>query len=148
MKKSYFIILILLISTISSFGQKGTNWTDFDTLQVFPDKLHVDYKTFVDSNLTEQGQAFLYPDTIEIRKSRWLPGFIKTEVSVSRVVLHGEVKSQWTEGKYRIGKYENGKKITVIYYSPDGNEITYLEFYEGFRSHWDPEQGTGDYIIH
>ena len=129
-------------------GQNSATWTDFDTLEVYEGSVLVDFVTYSDSNITEEGQAFLYPDSLELRKSKWLPRFFKTTVPADSMVLHGIVKSQWNEGKYRIGKYNQGKKLEMTYFDSEGNEISYLEFYGGLRSHWDPEQGTNLYIIH
>jgi hypothetical protein len=148
MKHSYIIILLSIILTGPVNGQNSSTWTDFDTLEVYDNKVLVDFVTYSDSNIREQGQAFLYPDSLELRKSKWLPRFFKTTVPATSMVLHGIVKSQWKEGKYRVGKYDNGEKLEMIYFNSNGNEITYQEFYGGLRSQWDPEQGTNRYFIH
>ena len=148
MKYTYIIILLFILLTIHVKGQNSSTWTDLDTLEVYENSVLVDYITYLDSNITEQGQAFLYPDSLRVRKSKWLPRFLKTWVPADRVVLHGIVKSQWNEGKYRIGKYDQGEKLEMTYFDPKGNEISYQEFYGGLRSQWDPEQGTNFYIIH
>lgn len=148
MKHTYIIILLFTMLTIQVKGQNSSTWTDFDTLEVYENSVLVDFVTYLDSNITEQGKAFLYPDSLEVRKSKWLPRFFKMTVPADSMVLHGIVKSQWKEGKYRIGKYDQGEKLEMTYFDSKGNEISYQEFYGGLRSHWDPEQGTNLYIIH
>lgn len=147
MKHTYITILISILLTFEVKGQNPSTWTDFDTLEVYENSVLVDFVTYSDSNLTEEGQAFLYPDSLEIRKSKWLPRFFTTTIPADSMVLHGIVKSQWKEGKYRIGKYDKGKKLEMTYFDSEGNEISYQEFYGGLRSHGDPEQGANRYII-
>lgn len=129
-------------------GQNSSTWTDFDTLEVYENSVLVDFVTYSDSNITEEGQAFLYPDSLELRKSNWLPRFFKTTVPADSMVLHGIVKSKWHEGKYRIGKYDNGEKLEMTYFNSEGTVISYQEFYSGRRSQWDPEPGTDRYFIY
>ncbi len=148
MKHSYIIILLFIVLTGQLKGQNSSTWTDFDTLEVYENSVLVDFVTYSDSNIIEQGQAFLYPDSLEIRKSKWLPRFFKTTVPVDSMVLHGIVKSQWKEGKYRIGEYNKGEKLGMTYFDSEGTEISRQEFYNGLRSQWDPEQGTNRYFIH
>ena len=148
MKHWYSIILLFILLTGQVNGQHSSTWTDFDTLEVYENSVLVDFVSYSDSNITEEGQAFLYPDSLELRKSKWLPRFFKTTVPADSMVLHGIVKSQWKEGKYRIGKYDNGEKLEMTYFDSEGNEISYQEFYDGLRSQRDPEQGTNRYFIH
>ncbi len=148
MKHSYIVILLSILLTGQVNGQQSSSWTDFDTLKVYEDKVFVDFVTYTDSTIAEQGKAFLYPDSLELRKSKWLPRFFKITVPADSMILHGIVKSQWNEGKYRIGKYDKGEKLEMTYFDSQGNEISYQEFYGGLRSQWDPEQGTDRYFIH
>lgn len=148
MKNTYITIIILIVLSLQAKGQSAYSRTDFDTIEVYNNSVLVNFVTYTESIITEEGQAFLYRDSIEIRKSKWLPRFFKKTVPVDRIVLHGIVKSQWKEGKYRIGKYDNGEKLEMAYFDSEGNEISYQEFYRGFRSHSDPEEGTNLYIIH
>lgn len=148
MKKNYILIILSLFITQGTWGQKNSSRTDFDTIKVYSDRVLVDYKTFTDSFLTEQGQAFLYPKSLVIRKTKWLPRFFKTTVQADSLVLHGIVQSYITNGKYRVGRYENGLKIEMKYYDERGNEIDYQEFYRGLRDYWGTEEGTNRYIIH
>lgn len=131
-----------------SLAQGNSAWTEIDTLDVYETSVLVDFITYLDSNITEQGQAFLYPDSLEIRKSKWLPRLFKTTVPADSMVLHGMVETQWNEGKYRIGKYDHGEKLEMTYFDCQGNEISRQEFYGVFCSHGDPEQGTNLYIIY
>lgn len=137
-----------MMLTVQVKGQNSSTWTDFDTLEVYENSVLVDFVTYSDSNITEQGQAFLYPDSLELRRSKWIPRFFKTTVQADSMVLHGIVKSQWKEGKYRVGRYDNGEKLEVTYYDSTDTEISRQEFYGNIRNHWDPEQGTNIYIIH
>lgn len=148
MKQTLIIVLISILGAQIGFGQKTSSWTDFDTIQVYDDKVLVDYKSYYNSTMTEEGQAFLYPDSMDVRKSKWLPRFIRTSIPVDRMILHGIIETQGKEGKYRIGKYENGEKKEMTYFDSGGNEITYQDFYGNLRSQGDPEQGTNIYIIH
>ena len=148
MKHSYIIILLSISLTGQVNGQNSSTWTDFDTLEVYENSVLVDFVTYSDSNITEEGQAFLYPDSLELRKSKWLPRLFTTTVPADSMVLHGIVKSRWQNGKYRIGKYDKGDKLEMTYFDSNGNEITRQEFYGGWRSEWDPEQGTNRYFIH
>ena len=148
MKHSYIIIVLSILLTEQVYGQNSSTWTNLDTLEVYKNKVLVYFVTYSDSIITEEGQAFLYPVSLEFRKSKWLPRFFKTTVPADSMVLHGTVITQWNDEKYRIGQYDNGKKIEMIYYDSNGNEITNYEFYGGLRSHRDPEQGTDLYIIH
>ena len=63
------------------------------------------------------------------------------------MVLDGIVINQRKDGKYRIGKYENGKKIEMTYHDSTGNKIDSNEFYGILYSQTDPEQGTNHFII-
>lgn len=148
MKHSYIIIFLSILLTEQVNGQNPSTLTDFDTLEVYENKILVNFISYSDSNIIVQGQAFLYPDSLELRKSKWLPRFFKTTVPADSMVLHGTVVSQWEDGKYRIGKYDNGEKIQMAYYDTNGNMITYREFYGSWRSQWNPEQGTNRYFIH
>ena len=129
-------------------SQDNSNWTDIDTIQVYSDKILVDTKYYSDSNLIEQEQAYHYPVTLEIRKSKWLPRIFKTTVPADSIVLHGVVKRRGNYGKYRIGKYENGQKTEMTYYNADGIEISYYDFYGAMLPHGDPEQGINIFLIH
>lgn len=148
MKQTFIIILLSIIGIQISHGQKTLNWTDVDTLQVYTDKVLVNFRTYSNSNLISNGQSFLYPCMIEVRKSKWLPRFFKTIVSADSVVLHGIVQSQWDDGKYRIGKYENGQVIEMTYYNSSNKIISRQEFYKNLRISWDVEQGINLFIIH
>ena len=148
MRKNYILLILSLFITQGTWGQKTSSRTDFDTIKVYSDRVLVDFKTFTDSNLIEQGQAFLYPKSLVIRKSKWLPRFFKTTVQADSLVLHGIVQSYVKNGKYRVGRYENGQKIDMKYYDERGNEIDYQEFYRGLRDYWATEEGTNRYIIH
>jgi len=148
MKHSYIIILLSISLTGQVNGQHASTWTDFDTLEVYENSVLVDFVTYSDSNITEEGRAFLYPDSLELRKSKWLPRFFKTTVPADSMVLHGTVKSEWQDGKYRIGKYDKGEQFEMTYFDSEENEISYQEFYDGLRSPGDPEEGTNRFFIH
>jgi hypothetical protein len=116
-------------------------------VEIYEHSVLVDFITYSDSVITEEGQAILSPDSLELRKSKWLPRFFKTTVLVSRMVLHGVVKCELQDGKYRIGKYDKGEKIEMTYFDSEGNEISRQEFYNGLRSEWDSEDGTNRFIV-
>lgn len=147
MKQTLIIVLTSFLGAQFAFGQKPSSRTDFDTIQVYDDKVLVDYKSYYDSTLTEEGQAFLYPDSMDVRRSKWLPSFMRTTIPVDRMILHGIIETQGKDGKYRIGKYENGDQNEMTYFDSNGNEITYHDFYGNIRSQGDPETGTNRYII-
>ncbi|MBX3163382.1 MAG: hypothetical protein KF900_02790 [Bacteroidetes bacterium] len=141
-----FVALLLLIIVFKSEAQSRR--IDIDTLQTYSDKILANYRIYSDSILKEEGQAYLYPDTTKISRSKWLPRFITKQCFVDRAVLHGIVTCFSESGKYRVGKYDNGQKITMNYYNPSNNEITYSEFYgNNLRIDYDPEQGT-KYLFH
>lgn len=148
MKISYIITLLFIMLIGQVKGQNSTTWTDFDTLEIYENSVLVDFVTYTDSSISEQGKAFLYPYSFDLRKSKWLPRFFKTTVQADSLVLHGIVKTHWKEGKYRIGNYDNGDKLEMTYFDSERNEITYQEFYDGLRIQWDPESGTNRYIIY
>lgn len=148
MKNNYFIIIFLVFLTQIASSQVLSNWTDIDTIQVYSDKILVDYRYYSDSNLIEHGRAYHYPATLEIRKSKWLPRIFKTTVPADSIVLHGIVKKNWKYGKYRIGKYVNGHKTEMTYYNAEGIEISYHDFYGAMLFHGDPEKGTSIFLIH
>jgi hypothetical protein len=138
--------MIFVIQT--SLGQKTKQWTDIDTLETFEDKTYVKFSTYTDSILQKTGTAYLYPCNLEIRKSRLLPRSFKTIVEVDSMVYHGEITNQWKNGKYSKSYYDNGVKYQYTYYDSTDTEIKYREFYEGHRSHWDPEKGNGFYLFY
>jgi len=148
MKHTYIKILLFTLLTVQVKGQNASTITDFDTLAVYENSVLIDFVTYSDSNITEEGQAFLFPCSLELRQYKWLPKFFNTTILADSMVLHGIVKSQWKEGKYRIGKYDNGEKLEMTYFDSEGNKISYQEFYGGMRSQWNPEQGTNRYLIH
>ncbi len=127
-----------------------TNWTETDTLQVYENKVYVRMRTFEDSTLSEDIQAYLYPTTLEFPKFRFFPYFFKEAVAADSLVYHGTVKIFDEKGNYKIGEYENGRKIRIKYYDPTGNEITYDEYYEELkyiRGRGDPDKGYGIFRI-
>ena len=148
MIKRFFIILIFILISISSIAKGSKWWTDIDTLQVFTNKTYVHYKTYKDSILLEDAEAFLYPTVWKLPKYRFFPFFFKKEVKVDSVVSHGTVKSYSSDGKYRIGKYDNGVKLNMTYFDSTGTEISETDFYgEGFRINHDPEQGFNNFLL-
>ncbi|MFK7972072.1 MAG: hypothetical protein AB8F95_17015 [Bacteroidia bacterium] len=148
MKQTLILIAVLLFTT-TLFAKKPRPKirTDFDTIQVFEAKVQVKFRTYYDSTLRVEAEAFLYPSSIKIRRSRWLPRFIQIKLAADSVVLHGTATTIEKDGKYRIGKYEHGEKIEVHYYNADGNEITRRMYYGNVRSHRDPDSGNQSYFI-
>ena len=148
MKQYIFTIAFLFLTSLVLNGQKVSTWTDVDTLEVYDNMVLVDYVIYSDSFEREKGKAFLYPDSIEIRRSRWLPRFVRKTIPADSMVLHGIVETQGNDGKYRIGKYEYGKKIEMTYYDSNGEKINHQDFYGIFCTHGDPEKGTNRFFIH
>lgn len=142
-------ISLTLLTTISVFGQSRTTSTEIDTLMVFDDgRLFVNYIDYLDSTFSEKGQAFIYPDTITVRKSRWLPSLFKTKVKADSMILHGKIVSYGENGKYRVGRYEHGEKLEMTYFDSTHSEISATEYYSYSRPHFDPETGTNRFLIH
>ncbi len=147
MKKVYIITLLLLLSKMGQ-GQDVLSWTEFDTLKVYDDKYLVEFTSYTDSSITEKGQGFIYHVSVELRKSKWLPRFIKKTVPADSLILHGTIKTIAENGKWRVGEYNEGTKIDVRYYNSENVEISKEEFYLGLRSQWDREGGTNRYYFY
>ena len=138
--------------TFGAFCQSGNIEWKIDTIQKDSEKSYLYYEVYKDSILLETANAYFYP--ISYSAPKFCPlticilgKFFKNEVQADNIVFHGTTKN-WKDGKYRIGKYENGEKKEMTYFDSGGNEITYKDFYGNIRSEGDPEHGTNQYIIH
>lgn len=145
-----FIILIIISSTIFTLkAQKTlTNTSVIDTIEIFSNKVLVNYERHRQNELKERGQAFLYPVKIKVRKSKVLPSFIKTQIAADSVVLHGTIRTEWKNGNYRIGEYNYGNKTKMEYFNKLEEQISRDEFYEGIRINYDVEKGINIFFIH
>ncbi|HAS35932.1 MAG TPA: hypothetical protein DCS15_05560 [Flavobacteriales bacterium] len=128
MKSSIFLGIISLVFSTLCFGQKGESWTEFDTIKVYPGRILLEYKTYIDSVLTEQGGAFHYPDSSKLPKTNTSAKAEESSFSLSEVQLHGTVKHINKDGKYRVGHYVKGRKVSMRYYDADGAEISSKDF--------------------
>ncbi|KAA3615256.1 MAG: hypothetical protein D8M58_22085 [Calditrichaeota bacterium] len=147
--KSKLISCFFILAIIPVFieAQQKTYMTEIDTIQCYPGKTLVQYKTYVDSLLSEDGYAFLYSTQLEVPRYKLFPYIFKKEISIDSMVYHGIVKSYFEDGKYRIGKYQNGTKIYMKYFDSTGTEISRNKYYLGIRIHFDPEKGNNHYLI-
>ena len=141
------VIMIYFLIPLYVTAQDKGYWTEIDTIQIYSQKILVHYRTYKDSTLLEDAQAFLYPRSIEVPKFKLFPCFFKETIPADSIVLHGIVKSYFLNGRYRIGKYQNGSKINMTYYDTTGIEITRQKFYLGYHIQWDPEDGTNSYFV-
>jgi len=148
MKKNYLTALVVLFSTLFAIGQVDNHHIDIDTITIFSNKVLVDFKSYSDTNLIENIQAYLYTDTTEYKKTRWLFWSRNIQVVKDSVVYHGTARIYGESGKYRIGKYNNGKKIEMKYFDSKGDIITKYEFYGRLRSQGDHELGYNIFFIH
>lgn len=144
MKKTLFIPLLILFVQLCS----AQNYRIMDTLEVFPNKIWVEYKTFEDSIQTENIQAYLYTDTLVFEKRKWLFWTKEVEVIQDSIVYHGNVRICKPSGKYKIGYYNAGIKKQMTYYDEEGNLSNQGYFRGGTRSHRDPELGYNLFFIH
>ncbi len=151
MIKQLSISILFCFFVVSLFSHDYEYKTEIDTLKVYSKKTFVNLKiTFNDSILISDEEAFLYPIIQEFPKYRFFPFFFKEKVVMDSVVLHGNTKNWELDGKYRIGKYDNGKKISMKYFDSKGEEISRDKFYEhlqNVRGRCGEEKGTGTIII-
>ena len=150
MIKQLSISVLFCFFVVSLFSQDYEYKTEVDTIKVYSKKTYVNLKTtYNDSILISDKEAFLYPTLWEVPKYRFFPYFFKEKVEVDSMVLHGTTKNWKLDGKYRIGKYDNGKKLSMKYFDSNGEEISKEEFYEhlqNIRGRGDEEKGTGTFL--
>src|SRR5690606_32741597 len=112
---------ILIFLSIVTRAQQSLSRSEFDTLQTYSDKALIDFKFYKDSVLTKKEQGLLFKDSL---------------------TFHGIVYSKWEKEKFWVGEFKDGQKLNMTYYSKDSTKLTRQAFYEGFRSQWNPENGT------
>ncbi|MBK0404801.1 hypothetical protein I5M27_17550 [Adhaeribacter sp. BT258] len=129
MKRIIFLSIFIIIS-LKLQAQEKKSWTDFDTIQIFPNKVLVHFKTFEDSTLIESTQAYLYPTIIKVPKFRLLGiFFFKTELKADSIVYHGTKTSFLSNRFYKIEEFENGLLLKgPMFFDTNGIEITEQEF--------------------
>lgn len=127
MKRILTIIILTLVGQVL-LAQKQTTRTEIDTIKQFPNKTFVEYKTFSDSILKEQAQAYLYPTIREFPKYRILRNVFTTEIEVDSIVFHGTRTSYLNTGEFKVEKYEYGTLLSTSYFDSKGEQISEQEF--------------------
>ncbi|MBK0401442.1 hypothetical protein I5M27_00515 [Adhaeribacter sp. BT258] len=127
--KSIMIFISFLLISFNCIAQNPIIRTDFDTIKVFHEKTLVHYRTYQDSLLVEEAQAFLFPITLKIPRFRLLLGIFKVEVETDSIVFHGSRKSFLSDRSYKVEEYENGQLLNTGYFDSSGLEISKALFY-------------------
>lgn len=127
MKRILTIIILTLVGQIL-LAQKQTTRTEIDTIERFPNKAFVEYKTFSDSVLTEEAQAYLYPTILKFPKYRILRNVFTTEVEVDSIVFHGKRTTYLKTGEFKVEKFEYGTLLSTSYFNSKGEQISVQDF--------------------
>lgn len=83
-------LVIFVLIGVSVKAQDRYNRTEMDTIETYPTKILVEYRTYSDSTIIEKTDAFLYPKVLEIPKFKFLQNVFKTRFLVDSIVFHGE----------------------------------------------------------
>lgn len=118
-----FLVITWIIIGLSTHAQSSIR-TDFDTIQKYPDKTLVHYKTYRDSVLIEDSQAFLYPVILVSPRFCILKNIFKTEIIADSVVFHGQTTSYLANRYYKTESYNEGVLISTKYYNSSNQEIS------------------------
>ena len=80
--KTLLGLFILTLTSLNCEAQDKGIWTKMDTIRRYPDKVLIHYKTFQDSLLIEDSQAFLIPTTILIPRFYLFPQLLKRKLQL------------------------------------------------------------------
>ncbi len=122
-KRILFLVIAWIILGLSTHAQSSIR-TDFDTIQKYPNKTLVHYKTYKDSVLIEDSQAFLYPVILVSPRFCILKNFFKTEIIADSVVFHGQTTSYLANRCYKTESYNEGVLLSTKYYNSSNQEIS------------------------
>ncbi len=92
-------------------------------MELFSESTLVDYKIYVDSNLTEHAQALLFPLEQEWPKYRILKNLFKTTILLDSIVFHGTRTTFIDNQYYKTENFERGTLISTIYFDSKNTEI-------------------------
>jgi hypothetical protein len=126
--KPILTIAILIFMGQSALAQKQTSWTVIDTLELFSESTLVEYKTYIDSNLNEHAQAFLFPIEQEWPKYRILKNLFKTTIQLDSIVFHGNRTTFIDNQFYKTERFEQGTLISTKYFDSKNTEVSKSEF--------------------
>jgi hypothetical protein len=129
MHKAAILLFLIVFLGQNAIAQKTEVWYEFDTLQVQNDTVLVHFKDYKDSVLYREGQALVFKD-------------LSNDAGMQRIEFHGRVWKLWKDGKYSIGEYRYGNKVSMKYYDVNNNEISREAIFTNYRSHSDPEKGV------
>jgi hypothetical protein len=130
------IIIMLSFIGFSANAQNNTVFSvTIDTLEQLDNKVLYSLKTYADSTLTEEAQAFLYQTTLKIPKFKRLPNLFKKELAADSIVFHGLRTTYLNNRYYKQEQYDNGNLKSNAFYNESGKEISLEEFnkYNGRR---------------
>lgn len=128
---STIVILILTGHQLSAqqvLFAKGSSWLTIDTIEQFSNRSYVEYKSYSDSTLQEQTQAYLYSEIMEVPRFRIFRSWFKDEIRRDSVVYHGERTTYLSIRSYKIEKFDQGKLLTADYFNSNGQRISKKEY--------------------
>jgi hypothetical protein len=126
--KHLLILLTLLIIGLSSKAQYANYRTDVDTIGKYPDKILVHYKSFKDSVVVEDAEAYLYPVIIKVPRFKMLGNLLLSEIPADSIVFHGRRTTYLSNRYYQVADFDNGNLIKSMYFNSVGVEITEEEY--------------------
>ena len=145
----YLLVLIILCvaRSLLVYGQEqSSDLTNWDTLEVFEDKVYVRIQSFKDSNQVSDYYGYVYPDSIRCKNKN----LFRSKASYRRfysLVKDGRYFNTSQNGKYVIGNFDNGKLLNIVYYDSTGISVSKADFYQGYRSQGTPmEHGTERFV--
>jgi len=146
--KCVLTISILTLTGQFLFGQQKSTWTDIDTLESFNERSLVEYRNYVDSNITEHARAYFYPTVREVPRFKILKNLFKTEIQADSIVFHGDRKTYLGNRYFKSEKFENGKLISTMYFDSTEKEISKNEFHKKNYLRGPSGHITGHYFYH
>jgi hypothetical protein len=106
-----------------------------DTLSIQDEKLYIREKTYQDSLLISETEAYYYPTTKEYEDRLFYFFKTKETIPIFSVVYHGNVSHYDHNRQLRVEKYVYGCKVDSIYYNTDGDTIDYKTYYQYLRGY-------------
>jgi|GEM_PF-507056 len=146
--KYILTIAILILNGLTLLAQKQSTYTEIDTIESYASKTLVEYRIYLDSNLTQKATAFFYPTVIKIPRFRFLQKVLQTKIQADSIVYHGERIEYKENGFYHPETYENGAILNSLFYDSSGQEISESE-YKGNKITIGPcRNEIGHYFLH